>query len=121
MTQDISSLYIKYGNRIASGVAICLYDRIQNDDSLTPYFKGIDMDSLTEHMGDMLCMITGGPDLYKGQDIKTAHAPFKIDDRAFMAVVQHLILAFEDAGIEKEDGQMIIDHLAMQKDDIVTA
>lgn len=121
MTKDISTLYVKYGNRIASGVAICLYDRIQKDDSLTPYFKDIDMDSLTEHMGDMLCMVTGGPDLYKGKDIKSAHAPFQIDDRAFMAVVQHLILAFVDAGIEKEDGQLIIDLLATQKDDIVTA
>ncbi len=121
MTKDITSLYVKYGNRIASGVAICLYDRIQNDDNLAPYFSGIDMDILTEHMGDMLCMITGGPDLYKGQDIKTAHAPFKIDDRAFMAVVQHLILAFDDAGNEKENAHIIIDHLAMQKDDIVTA
>ena len=121
MAQDLTTLYVKYGNRIASGVAICLYDRIQNDANLAPYFNGVDMDSLTEHMGDMLCMITGGPDLYEGQDIKTAHAPFKIDDCAFMAVVQHLILAFDDAGIDKEDGQMIIDHLATQKDDIVTA
>lgn len=121
MTTEITSLYTKYGNRIASGVAICLYDRIQDDDSLTPYFKDIDMDSLTEHMGDMLCMITGGPDLYKGKDIKTAHAPFKIDDAAFVAVVTHLIAAFDDAGIEKEDGQLIIDLLATQKDDIVTA
>lgn len=121
MASSLTSLYSKYGNRIASGVAECLYDRINADNSLTPYFKGINMDELTEHMGDMLCMITGGPDLYKGRDVKTAHAPMKIDDAAFMAVVNHLILAFDDAGIDTEDGQLIIDALAAQKDDIVTA
>ena len=120
MSRSIDTLYAKYGNRISSGVAEYLYDRILKDQDLSRFFENVDVDGLTEHMGDMLCMITGGPDLYKGRDIKSAHAPFKIDNDAFMTVVGHLILAFDDAGIEKEDGQLIIDLLATQIDDIVT-
>ena len=120
-TRSVASLYTKYGSVIASGVAEYLFDRIRGDTSLTPFFEGVDMDALTEHMGDMLCVLTGGPDIYKGQDVKVAHQDLQIDETAFGAVVGHLIKALEDAEIEAEDGALILTELAKSKDDIITA
>ena len=119
--KSVANLYTKYGSVISSGVAEYLYDRIQKDERLTPFFVGVNMDALTEHMADMLCVITGGPDIYKGKDVVVAHQDLKIDEPAFNAVVKHLILAFEDAGIETDDYGLILSELAGAKDDIITA
>ena len=119
--KPVATLYAKYGNVIASGVAEFLYDRIQKDSYLTPFFVGVNMDALTEHMGDMLCVLTGGPDIYKGQDVIAAHKDMKIDETAFNAVVGHLIKAFEDAGVEEADSALVLAELAGAKDGIITA
>ena len=119
--KSVTSLYAKYGNLIASGVAEYLFDRIQKDSYLAPFFRGVNMDVLTDHMGDMLSVITGGPDIYKGKDVIAAHKDLKIDETAFNAVVGHLIKAFEDAGIDEADSALVLAELAGAKDGIITA
>lgn len=117
----VTTLYAKYGNLIASGVAEYLYDRIKKDTYLKPFFAGVNMDALTEHMGDMLCVLTGGPNIYRGKDVIAAHKDMQIDEAAFNAVVAHLIHAFEDAGIDEADSALVLAELAGAKEGIITA
>ena len=77
------TLYVKYGSRLTSGMAECFYDRVLVDPELAHFFEGIDMEVLREHLADFLTVLTGGPDLYKGRDLRAAHAGFRIREADF--------------------------------------
>lgn len=116
---SIKKLYFKYGSRVSSAVAELFYDRIEIDPELSGYFEHVDMDGLREHMGDLLCSMTGGPDLYKGQDLNTAHADYDISDDIFDRVTNHMSAALNEAGIEDADAVLIVAEFKAQKPQIV--
>jgi len=120
MTKNVNQLYFQYGHVISSGVAERLYDFILEDPDLMPFFNGINMDSLTEHMADLLCMITGGPELYSGRDLKDAHQPFAITDDIFNKVANYLHAAMLDLNIATEDANLVLEVVAKSKADVVT-
>ena len=68
-----TTLYVKYGSRLTSGMAECFYDRVLVDPEHAPFFEGIDVEKLREHLADFLTVLTGGPNLYKGRDLLAAH------------------------------------------------
>ena len=37
------------------------------DPELAPFFEGVDIEKLREHLADFLTVLTGGPDHYKGR------------------------------------------------------
>lgn len=116
----IDLLYFKYGNRLSSGVAELLYDKIEADHDLAHFFVNADFTGLREHMADLLCTLTGGPDIYKGQNLADAHADYKIDSASFDRVAGHLATALEEAGIAAEDAGLVLATVAGYKPDIVT-
>ena len=118
--QRLDLLYFKYGNRLSSGVAELLYDKIEADAELAHFFVNTDFAGLREHMADLLCTITGGPDIYKGQNLADAHADYKIDSASFDRVAGHLAAALEEAGIDADDAGLVLTAVASYKPDIVT-
>lgn len=120
MTKRVDQLYFQYGHVISSGVSERLYDFILEDPDLMPFFNGIDMDSLTEHMADLLCMITGGPELYTGRNLKEAHQSFAITDDIFDKVANHLLAAMLDLNITPEDANLVLEVVAKSKPDVVS-
>ena len=97
------TLYMKYGSRVTSGMAECLYDRLLDDHDLAPFFDGVDIDRLREHVADFLSMLTGGPDLYRGRDLREAHAAYTISRDHFERLMGHIAAAAEELAIEEED------------------
>jgi truncated hemoglobin YjbI len=73
-----SSLYVKYGSRITTGISELVYDRLLADPDLAPFFVGVDVEALRDHMADFLGVVTGGPDIYRGRDIRDAHHSLSI-------------------------------------------
>ena len=120
MTKRVDQLYFQYGHVISSGVAERLYDFILDDPDLKTFFIGIDMDNLTDHMADLLCMITGGPELYEGRNLKDAHQSFAITDAIFDKVALHLLSAMQDLKIDPEDAKLVLDVVAKSRSDVVT-
>ena len=59
-------------------------------------------------MADLLCTLTGGPDIYKGQNLADAHADYKIDSASFDRVAGHLAAALEEVGIDAEDAGLVL-------------
>ena len=114
------SLYVKYGSRLTSGMAECVYDRIIADDELAPFFEGIDMDVLREHMADFLTVLTGGPNIYKGRDIHEAHKDFTITDAHFDRLIQHIAAAATELEIEPDDIATVAAAIIGLKDQVVT-
>ena len=104
----VTELYSRYGSRLTTGASEMLYDALLNDEILAPFFENIDMDALREHMADLLSSLTGGPEIYSGRSMKEAHAPFKITAYHFQRVAAHLEESLLEAGISREDTDLVL-------------
>jgi hemoglobin len=78
------TLYQRLGGYDAlSAVVNDLAVRLVTDKQLGIYFKGLSNDSknkLIAHLTDFVCSATGGPCIYTGRDMKTAHEGLGISD-----------------------------------------
>lgn len=115
------TLYVKYESRLTSGMAECFYDRVLVDPELAHFFEGIDMDVLREHLADFLMVLTGGPDIYKGRDLRAAHAGFLITETDFNRLMTHVAAAAEDLEIEPQDIATVAAAIIDLKDQVITA
>lgn len=118
--KDATPLFVTYGSRLTSGVAEVFYDLVLDDPKLSPFFDGVNIDALREHMADMLCVIAGGPNIYKGRDLKLAHADYKITRDDFARVVVHLRAALVEMQIAEPDIKDVLSAVATAEDDVVT-
>jgi hemoglobin len=96
----LTSLYEKLGEETSiSAVVGDFYERVLADETLAPFFEGVDMSSLRRHQASFLSAATGGPKAYTGPDLAEAHANRGIGDGNFDRVVEHLIGALSKAGV----------------------
>ena len=86
-----SSLYVKYGSRITTGISELVYDKLLEDPELAPFFVDVDIDALREHVADFLGVVTGGPDIYRGRDIRDAHAAHNITHAHFDSLLTQIL------------------------------
>lgn len=114
------SLYMKYGSRVTSGMAECLYDRMLVDPELAPFFVGVDIDRLREHVADFLTVLTGGPDIYRGRDLREAHAGYRISKDQFERVMGHIRAAAAELAIEAQDIEIISATIRGYERDVVS-
>ena len=115
------SLYVKYGSRLTSGMAECVYDRVLTDAELAPFFDGVNIEVLREHLADFLTVLTGGPNIYKGRDIYEAHKDFTITKAHFDRLMQHIAAAATELEIEPDDITAVAAAITNLKDKVVTA
>jgi truncated hemoglobin YjbI len=121
MSNSVDKLFIRYGSLISSGVSELLYDKILDDPELVELFQGVDMDDLAIHMGDLLSVITGGPDLYKGQRIDVAHSGLNITAMAFHRMMQYFRESMDELDIESEDAELVLEVLLSSESEVVSA
>ncbi len=67
------------------------YRRVPADPLLAEFFVGVDMAKLRNQQIAFFTQATGGPQIYKGADMKRAHAHLKIKEMHFNKVAMHLI------------------------------
>ena len=71
-----ASLFERIGGEAAVEAAVGLfYDKVLSDETLAPFFDGIDMDRQRGMQRDFMSMAFGGPSNYTGRDLRAAHAP----------------------------------------------
>ena len=97
-----------------------LYDKLLEDPELAPFFVDVDIDALREHVEDFLGVVTGGPDIYRGRDIRDAHAAYHITNAHFDRLLTHILAAAHEVGLEEEDTQTLLDIIAATRADVVT-
>lgn len=118
----LQSLYEKYGGfATISAIVHDFYDKVLESPRLGPWFDGIDMPRLIDHQTKFLCSILGGTEQYTGRQLAAAHKSLKITGEGFDEVAALLTEALEDAGMEDDDIESVINVVASVKDDIVTA
>jgi hemoglobin len=79
-----------------------LYERMLADPALLGMWRDTDLRRLRSHQRAFLLQALGGPSLYSGRDMKSAHLGLHITDEQFTIMVGHLVASLEDVGVAPE-------------------
>lgn len=106
------SLYTRLGGYDAiAAVTDDFIGRLATDKQLSRFIAGHSQDSLMklrQHVVEFLCNATGGPCVYMGRDMKTAHKGMGITESDWNLSVNHLIATLDKFKVpEKEKGEVL--------------
>ena len=98
------SLFEKYGGiETVAAVVHDFYEDVLADDTLSPFFEGVDMDSLIEHQVMLFSQYMGGPANYSGRELRDAHTHIRITTAHFDKVAEILQAVLGDYNVAPDD------------------
>jgi len=119
----MASVYEQLGGAPAIQAATeIFYRKVLQDETLAPYFDGIDMDAQIAKQASFLTMVTGGPNSYTGRDMRSAHAKLVargVGDRHFDLVVQYLGETLSELGVPGELIKVVADTAESVRNDVL--
>ena len=107
------------GGPAIAAVVDRFYQLVLGDDRLREYFDGVEMVRLKRHQVALVSQVMGGPVAYEGRDLRAAHNGMGISQQDFAAVVEHLVTALTEAGVERAIIDRVGIALAGTESDIV--
>ncbi len=115
------SLYQRLGGYDAiAAVTDDFIGRLATDKSLGKFLAGHSQDSLMkirQLVVDQICAATGGPCVYVGRDMKTAHKGMGISKADWDIAVRHLVASLDKFKVpDKEKGELLAAVGSMEKD-----
>ncbi|RMD97973.1 MAG: group 1 truncated hemoglobin [Calditrichaeota bacterium] len=117
------SLYQRLGGYDAiAAVSDDFITRLATDKKFERFFTSLSTDSkkrLRQHVVNQICQITGGPCIYTGRDMKTAHAGLGISEEDWQASVNHLIATLDKFKVPKKEKDELLAGVSSLKKDIV--
>ncbi len=94
------TIYDRLGGKEAINAVVSrFYEKIQADKSLARFFENTNMDYLRKSQAAFMTMALGGPNEYKGANMRDAHARLVSDGLAqkhFDTVAGHLIATLRE-------------------------
>ena len=98
-----ASLFEQLGGEAAVDAAVDIfYRKVLNDERISRFFEGVDMDKQAAKQKAFLTMAFGGPHHYTGLDMRKGHAHLVeqgLDDSHFDAVVEDLGATLKELGV----------------------
>lgn len=116
-----AGLYQAFGEQ--AGIRSLMADfvlRLRADARIGEQFKETKLDNLAKQLSDQLCQLSGGPCVYKGADMKTAHTEMDITRAHFNALVEVLQQTMDARGIPFQRQNQMLALLAPMHRDMVT-
>jgi hemoglobin len=117
------SLYTRLGGYDALvAVTKDFIGRLANDPQLGKFFTGLNDTSkarVEAHVIDFLCVATGGPCIYTGQDMKTAHTGLHITEAEWNASVVELTDTLNKFKVPPKEQSEVMSAIGGLKGDIV--
>jgi hemoglobin len=117
------TLYKRLGGYDAiAAVADDFLGRLMADPQLKRFFQGVSADSgkrIRQLAVDQLCAATGGPCVYIGRDMKTAHAGLGITQSDWDTMVKHLVASLDKFNVPEREKNEVLTALTPLKADIV--
>jgi hemoglobin len=106
------SLYERLGGYDAiSELTEALMVRIKDDDKLRRFYVHRGKDDIAREqqlLVDVVCASSGGPMVYTGRDMKTAHIGMRLDEEDWKRSMTHLTATLEAFKVpEQEKGEML--------------
>ena len=95
------------------------YDRVLEDDDLSPYFADVEMPSLIDHQTKFFAMLLGGPASYTDEQLRRIHDGMGITDDAYKAVCEFVVETLEDHDLEAGDIEAVHSALMARKEFVV--
>lgn len=120
-TAGDTSLYQRLGEK--PGLVKLMDDfmvRLLADPRTAPHFKPANQQRVKEQLVDQICQVAGGPCVYKGADMKTAHAELEITKADFNALVEVLQWSMDAQGIAFRDQNRLLARLAPMHRETIT-
>ena len=114
-------LYKAFGEK--AGLVTLMDDfmvRLLADPRTGPHFKPANQQRVKEQLVDQLCSLAGGPCVYKGADMKSAHANLDIKKSDFNALVEVLQQSMDAKGISFRTQNQMLALLAPMHRDAIT-
>ncbi len=115
------SLYQAFGEK--PGLAKLVEDfhiRLLADPRTGPHFKPVNAQNIKDQLTEQFCKVTGGPCVYKGADMKTAHSNLDITKSDFNALVEVLQASMDAQGIGFGAQRQLLARLAPMHRDVIT-
>jgi len=118
-----STLYKRLGGYDAiAAVTDDFIGRLAADKQLARFLVGLGADSqkkLRQHVVDQLCEATGGPCIYIGRSMKTAHTELRITESDWKSTVNHLVATLEKFKVPEKEKCELLAIASSLKPDIV--
>jgi len=92
----------------------------QADPRISGRLADADVDRLGALLKEQVTQLTGGPAMYSGKDMQTAHAQMGLHNVDFNALAEDLQLSMEKNGIPSRDQNKLLAKLAPMQKQIVT-
>jgi len=123
LAQEKQSLYERLGgyDKIAV-IAHEYFGRIRSDPQFSRFTGGRSQDSLKrarQLLVDQLCSLTGGPCVYIGRDMKTAHGGLGISESDWEASMKHLAAALDKHKVPRQEKEELLTIVDAYRKDIV--
>jgi hemoglobin len=121
--QQAPTLYKRLGGYDAlAAVTDDFLGRLATDQQFSKFFVGHSADSIKrirQLIVDQLCAATGGPCVYTGRDMKTAHAGLGITDKDWDASVKLLMATLDKLNVPAKEKDEVLGAIGGLKKDIV--
>jgi hemoglobin len=116
-----TSLYDRLGGAPAiTAVTEIFYRKVLADPALVRYFDDVDMDGQVAKQAAFLCMALGGPAVYTGRELRTAHAQLgDLTDRHVDLVIGYLAETLSELGVPEADIEAVGGTANSVRDDIL--
>jgi hemoglobin len=115
------SLYQSLGQK--AGLTALMDDfvpRLLKDPRMEPFFTKTNQQNFKEQLVNQICQVTGGPCVYKGVDMKTAHRDVDITKGNFNALVEVLQASMDAQKIPFRAQNRLLALLAPMHRDVIT-
>jgi hemoglobin len=94
--------------------------RLAGDERIGSMFKDTNLRELKKQLVDQFCVVSGGPCIYEGDDMKKAHADLRIAKADFNRLVELLQVSMDARGIAFADQNRLLARLAPMHRDVIT-
>lgn len=113
-----ATLFVRLGGLPAiEAVTDDFLARVASDERINVGFAGSNVPKVRQRLIELFCMATGGPCVYSGRDMKTAHAGMGVTSAQFDALAGHLVATLDKFKVpEKEKGELLGLVAPMKKD-----
>jgi hemoglobin len=92
----------------------------QADPRISGALKDADVERLGALLKEQIAQLTGGPAVYSGKDMKTAHAAMGLHNADFNALAEDLQHAMDKNGVPSREQNKLLAKLAPMEHDIIT-
>ena len=117
------SLYERIGGYDALSLVVDEFmKRLADDKQLARFLVGLSDDSkkrLRQHLLNQFCQATGGPCIYTGREMKTAHTGLKITESDWDRAARALVETLDKFKVPKKEKDEVVAFVLSLKKDVV--